>query len=321
MKKFSKVVPLLLCMCLFASFALGSGSSDSDATPTKVGEVTDTGNNSSDNNSEVSGQIEFKVGETFTKDGLNITYVSSSDWKSDNQFITPAEGKKFIRLAFHVDNQSKSDQSVSGYSFSCYADGYECPKTYNDDDLSASLSSGRTVDGAVYFEIPIEAKVVEVEYEYNMFSNKKVKFIFEGNKDSGLTFDKKASASKNAFHVGDIIETKKLNIKYLKAAEYKSDNRFIHPDEGMKYAYIELEVENLSDSNQTISYFSFHCYADGTACSGYYGMDDALSATLSAGRKAKGTIAFQVPVDASVVEFEFEDNIWTDNKIVFLYEE
>ena len=50
-------------------------------------------------------------------------------------------------------------------------------------------------------------------------------------------------------------------------------------------------------------------------------MDDALSASLSPGRKAKGTIAFEVPKDAQVIEFEFEDNFWTENKLVFLYEE
>lgn len=45
-----------------------------------------------------------------------------------------------------------------------------------------------------------------------------------------------------------------------------------------------------------------------------------MSADLSAGRKAKGTVAFEVPVDSQVIEFEFEDNFWTDSKIVFLYE-
>lgn len=327
MKRIGKLVPLLLCICLFSAFALGSGSGSSESessAPAKVGEVTESGdsNTSTPGKTSDAGQkTEFKVGETFTKDGLNITYVSSSDWESDNQFIKPAQGKKFIKLQFHVENLSKSDQSVSSFSFSCYADGYDCEQKYNDDDLSASLSSGRSADGAVCFEIPVDAKEVEVEYEYNMFSDKKVKFIYEGNKDSGLVFEKNTSASENAFHVGDIIETKKLKITYLKAAEYKSDNMFIKPAEGKKYAFIELEVENLSDSDQLISYFSFDCYADGTACDGFYGMDDALSATISAGRKAKGTIAYEVPVDASVIEFEFEDNIWTDNKIIFLYEE
>ena len=104
-------------------------------------------------------------------------------------------------------------------------------------------------------------------------------------------------------------------------SEYVSDNMFLTPADGMKYAYIELEVENLSDSDQTISYFSFTCYADGVSCNGFYGMDDALSSSLSPGRKAKGTIAFEVPKDAQVIEFEFVDNFWTENKLVFLYEE
>lgn len=338
MKKICKLVSLLVCIGLFSAFALGSGSSDSGSSgASKVGEVSNTekvdevtnadGNSLDRNNTEPAKtpanevKTEFKVGETFTNDGLNITYVSSSNWESDNQFITPAEGNKFIRLFFHVDNQSGSDQLVSAFSFNCYADGYECSQTYNDDDLSASLSNGRSSDGAVYFEVPVDAKEVEIEYDYDVFSNQKVKFIFEGDKESGLAFEKNTTANENAFHVGDIIETNKLKITYLKAAEYKSDNMFLQPDEGKKYAYIQIEVENLSDSDQMISYFSFECYADGTACDGFYGMDDALSATLSSGRKAKGTIAFQVPVDASVIEFEFEDNVWTDNKIVFLYEE
>lgn len=95
---------------------------------------------------------------------------------------------------------------------------------------------------------------------------------------------------------------------------------FLEPKEGYKYVYIELEVENLSDSDQLFSYFSFNCFADGVSCDGFYGMDDAISATLSAGRKAKGTVVFEVPKDAQAIEFEFEDNFWTQNKIIFLYE-
>ncbi len=325
MKKINKILPVTLCICLFSAFALGSGSSDSSSSDVqKVGEIT-TPTDSAAESSEVSEstaieQTEYSVGETLSNDGLNITYVSSSNYTSDNQFIQPAEGNKFIRLFFHVDNQSGSDKSVTTYDFNCYADGYECSSSYQDDDLSASLSDGRSADGAVYFEVPANAQEIEVEYEIDWLSSQKVKFIFEGDKESGLTFEKNTNSSENAFHVGDIIETEKLRITYNKADEYKSDNMFLQPEEGKKYVYIELEIENLSDSDQYISYFSFECYADGVACDGFYGMEDALSATLSAGRKAKGTVAFEVPMDAQIVEFEFEDNFWTDRKIIFTYE-
>lgn len=328
MKKYSKVLMLLACVGVFSAVALGSGSSDSGSSAVKVGEVGATNGNETSGNTNTDKttaateiKSEYYVGDTFTKDGINITYVNSSEYVSDNQFIQPAEGNKYIRLAFHVDNQSGSDKSVTAYDFDCYADGYECSRSYKDDDLSGSLSNGRSSDGAVYFEIPVDAKEVEIEYEYDLWNNKKVKFIYEGDKDSGLVFEKNVSASESAFHVGDIIETKAFRISYKKAAEYISDNMFMQPAEGMKYIYIELEVENLSDSDKTISEFSFDCYADGTSCDSFYGLDDSLSASLSAGRKAKGTVAFEVPIDAQVIEIEFEDNFWTESKIIFLYEE
>lgn len=339
MKKSRKFLSVILCICLFAAFAMGSGSSD-DKKPAanKVGEVTstdskddsskdttdvkesDTNKDSSTKKDTVDDKKEYRVGETVSYKGLDIVFTDSCYYTSDNDFIQPNEGNTFIRLYFHVDNQSGSDKTVSVFDFNCYADGYECEATYFDDDISASLSNGRTGDGAVYFEIPEGSVDVEIEYDLDWLEDKKVKFIFEGDKSSGLEFEASTSASEDAFHVGDIVETKNLKITYLKADEYDSDNMFLQPNEGMKYVYIELEIENISDSDQNISYFSFNCFADGKSCDGFYGMDDLLSADLSAGRKAKGTIAAEVPVDAQTIEFEYEDNFWTESKVIFLYE-
>lgn len=329
MRRIKQVVFIILCVSVFSVFAIGSGSADAGTTDGNTSSAAIVDENStleveeSEEKESVVEEIaktEYYVGDTLSVDGLEITYIGSSNYVSDNEFVQPADGNKYIRLAFHVDNKSGSDRMVSVYEFVCYADGYECQATYQDDDLSATLSDGRSTDGAVYFEIPTDAQEVEVEYEIDWISSEKVKFIFEGDKDSGLVFEKDSTAAEDAFHVGDIIETNNLRISYLKAEEYVSDNMFLVPAEGMKYVYIELEVENLSDSDQFISFYSFNCYADGVSCNGFYGMDDALSAELSAGRKAKGTIAFEVPVDAQVVEFEFEDNLWTESKIIFLYE-
>lgn len=317
MRKIKQTVAVMLCVSVFSLLALGSGSEES-STASKVGETSSI--KESVENAKQDLKSEYYVGDTLSVDGLEITYVGSSNYASDNQFIQPTDGNKYIRLAFYVANKSDSDKSVSTFEFKCYADGYECQATYQEDDLSASLSKGRSADGAVYFEVPVQAKEIEVEYEVDWLNDKKVKFIFEGEKDSGLFFEKESDVTENAFHVGDIIETKKLRIAYNKADEYVSDNMFLQAPDGMKYVYIELEVENLSKTDQTISFYSFNCYADGKACDGYYGMEDLLSADLSSGRKAKGTVAFEVPEDAKTIEFEFEDNFWTESKIVFLYE-
>ena len=45
--------------------------------------------------------------------------------------------------------------------------------------------------------------------------------------------------------------------------------------------------------------------------------DDNLSAALSAGRKVKGTVTFEVPIGAATVEVEYLTNFWTSNRVVF----
>lgn len=328
MRKIKKIAGVLMCTMVFALASLGSGSDDTSAE--KAGTVTSTSKEEKEAAStsastqetqtsieEDSTQTDFVVGDILKYKGLYITYVKSENYTSDNMFMQPDDGKKYVRLEFYVENQSDSDKNVSAFDFDCYADGYECDQTYFDDDLSCSLSSGRTGNGAVYFEVPVDAEKVEVEYEYDWLESKKAIFVFEGDKDSGFVAEATASASKDAYKVGDVVETKGLKITYLSADEYEESNQFMQPDEGMQYMSVELEVENTSDSDKAISFYSFQCYADGALCEQFYGRDDALSATLSAGRKTKGTVTFSVPVDAKIVEVEFEDNIWTSNKIIF----
>ena len=78
-------------------------------------------------------------------------------------------------------------------------------------------------------------------------------------------------------------------------------------------------MENISDVDQFISSWSFVGYADGYAIDeGYAGTDDTLSANLSPGKKAKGAIYYEVPVEATEVIAEYETDFWTQGKIVFV---
>ena len=79
----------------------------------------------------------------------------------------------------------------------------------------------------------------------------------------------------------------------------------------------EFEFENIGSSDEVVSSFDFDCYADGLNCKGVYIRDDDLSATLSAGRKTKGTVTFEVPLDATVIEVEYLSNYWSSNRVVF----
>lgn len=136
---------------------------------------------------------------------------------------------------------------------------------------------------------------------------------------SGLTKENDTKEEvKNKFYVGEIVETSKLRITFVSAKEYQSDNQFIQPKAGNVYYEMEFEVENISDSNQNVSSWDFDCYADNYDMEQVYmdGMD--LDATLSAGKKTKGSVFFEVPEDAKEISLEYETNFWTEDKIIFV---
>lgn len=127
--------------------------------------------------------------------------------------------------------------------------------------------------------------------------------------------------SEDKYYVGDIWKNKYVLVSFDKCGEYISDNQFIQPNEGNKYVYATFTFENVGNSDTTVSYWDFDCYADGYACEGTYGADDAgFSQTLSSGRKITGSVYFEVPKDSAEIEFEFSPNFWTSEKIIFVYQ-
>ena len=343
---------ILIVILLLALLSSGNGNSSQKDSSLKVGEVeantsTLSSNDNSDTvdhdtastdsfdqttNSEVtqsdtSGSVQstsepaktaYYVGDILVDGGMKIVYAASGTYNEDNSFMQPKDGMKYIYLKFAFINESNSDKSISFYSFDAYADGYACEMYYGgSDDLSASLSSGRQTLGYIYFEVPEDAQDIEIEYEPNMFTDRKIYFVYEGDVDSGFELEPITTRAENAYSVGDIVETKNIRITYLSCTEYQSDNMFVQSKDGYRYYSVELEFENIGSSDQSVSSFSFDCYADGVDCSQTFIRDDNLSATLSAGRKTKGTVTFEVPDKAEVVEVEYNDNIWTSNRIVF----
>lgn len=293
------------------------GTSGNDGNSESVN--TNTGTATTAQKSKEPAKTEYYVGDTIEDGNTKIVFMSSGDYMEENSFMQPAEGKKYIYLQFAFENTSKtSDTSISFYSFECYADGYAAEMYYGGNDaLSATLSAGRATTGCIYFEVPANAKAIEVEYTTNVFTEKKIKFIFEGDKDSGYVQQLNTAATENAYQVGDTAESSRLKITYLSCEEYVSDNMFVVPTEGYHYISCAFEFENVGNSDEFVSSFNFDCYADGLDCKGTYIRDDDLSATLSAGRKAQGTVTFEVPVDAQVVEVEYLSNYWTSNRVVF----
>ena len=261
----------------------------------------------------------YHVGDILEDGDMRIVYMASGEYTEENEYLQPQEGNKYIFLEFSFENMSdKDDAYVSSMSFECYADGYNADMYYKENaDLDATLSAGRVTTGSVYFEVPEGAQEIEVEYETNFLTEEKITFVYDGDKDAGYAPKAEAKPSEDAFAPGEEVEMKGLTMRYLSCEDYESDNMFIEPKEGFHYVTLTFEVENTGSSDQLISSMEFDCFADGISCESLYVRDDDLSATISAGRKAGGTVTFEVPDAASVIEAEYLTNAWTSDRVVF----
>lgn len=88
----------------------------------------------------------------------------------------PAEGKCYIMASFTFENTGERDAYVSIYDFSCYADNTSCEQKYLPDDsdfINDNLSPGRNVSFQTYYEVPMDAQEIELEYETNIWTNEK----------------------------------------------------------------------------------------------------------------------------------------------------
>lgn len=183
MKKPLATILTVALILAFAVFALGSGESEGTADPkdTKAQEPAASEKAAATEKNSQNQRQEVRVGETLNVNDLKITYDSAEKWSSDNMFIQPADGKQFIRLHFSIANDMKSDQYVGAVDFECYADGAKCKMQYTGDDILSfgSLSSGRKISGYVYYEVPVNATSIEVEYETSFWTNKKAYFIVQ----------------------------------------------------------------------------------------------------------------------------------------------
>lgn len=192
-KKYEKMIfmiPTVLAFALLVGISLTTMGCAEEESSKKVGTISETENEDSEgntdenmsSNTEETNDGRYYPGDIVEKNDFKITYKKASNYKSENQFIEPAKGKKFVRFQFSFKNLSDTDQYVG--SFECYYKNNKCEEAYvaDDDDsnfLLESLSKGRSVSGSVYYEVPKKAKLSQLELEYtsDLWSNEKVIFM------------------------------------------------------------------------------------------------------------------------------------------------
>ncbi len=148
------------------------------------------------------------------------------------------------------------------------------------------------------------------------------------NNTSKTTLDSNTATSsettqentKKSYNVGEIWESSDHAILYVSAdPDYKGYNKYADVKDGYKIVKADFEAENVGTTDFYFSAYEFDCYADGYDCESFWSFDDSgFSSTLSTGKKVKGSVCFQVPVNAESIVIEYEDNLWSSSKIEFV---
>lgn len=150
---------------------------------------------------------------------------------------------------------------------------------------------------------------------------KKVGEVQETPDNSG----KQEEEKKTLFKKGEVAE---LNDVQVTLTDFKEStgSDFNEPSEGNIFLLTEFEILNNTEEDLGISSaLSFEAYADDYAVN--YSLNaiidiegTQLDGAIAAGKKMKGWIGYEVPEDYKNVEIHFTDNVWSDNKFVFLIE-
>lgn len=173
---------LVLIIIGFLIFILGFCSSlggEADSEDATTNTTITTEETKPDDSEDVENKI--TVGSIFEASDLYITIddadLEFTDYDDAYSLYEPHEGMKFIMVSFTYDNQSKSDKYASIYDFNCYADGTACEQVYLPDEsdfINTNLSTNRNVSFRTYYEVPVNAEKIELEYETNIWTGNKV---------------------------------------------------------------------------------------------------------------------------------------------------
>lgn len=138
--------------------------------------------------------------------------------------------------------------------------------------------------------------------------------------ETNANIESNVTEKKSKYSVGEIYENNNIAIKYVSLDDnFKGYSQYAEVKSGYKIIKAEFEFENVGSTDFLASSYDFNCYADGYDCEAFWSVDDSsFSSTLSSGKKAKGSVYFQVPENATEITLEYEINAWTSEKVEFI---
>lgn len=134
---------------------------------------TETDTSSQRDNSNVKETV--KMGTTFENDGMKITVKSAEKWTyPDGEYYDAYDGYKYVRVLVMIENSNSEEKYGGSWDFDCYCGDVECSETYYGENLLGTyeaIPSGQKIEGYIYYQVPENAKELELEYETDWWND------------------------------------------------------------------------------------------------------------------------------------------------------
>ena len=174
------IVSAILCVGLivFAGI-LDSGSEDSNTEPTKVSDSS-TISGTTNTAGQDSTPQKFKINDTVELGDMQlVVYALEENLTTDNMFVEPQDGMKFVAVDVKVTNVGDTSRSVSEYGFSLgdkenYSYDYYYYAVKEPEFDSKTLDKGMSVRGWITFEVRNDSSNFTLFYEPDFWSNQTI---------------------------------------------------------------------------------------------------------------------------------------------------
>lgn len=171
------VVVILLCCCAscFALYAISSSSSSTNEVRINTTESNNTDSDTVPNQTnkpqpEESSDQQFYIGDNVLVNDLSITVHSVQDYTSDNQFLQPDSGNKYLAVEITIENINAASQGYANpFYFSLQdSDGYVYDYSWSGKEpmlTSDEIQRGRKQKGFLTFEVPATQTNFVLDYD------------------------------------------------------------------------------------------------------------------------------------------------------------
>lgn len=127
----------------------------------------------------------FGIGDTAEFKDIRATLTNITE-SNGSEFNKPSDGNVFVLAEFEIENNSEKELTISSImSFDAYQDGYATSQSLTallekeGEQLDGTIAPGKKMKGSIGYEIPADYKELEINLQLDVWSNKKIVFVYK----------------------------------------------------------------------------------------------------------------------------------------------